>query len=52
MLTSVNDFLSLAVLIALCIFTLRLLFASFKGFEDNDHKKTSVFYDYSDNEEE
>ena len=52
MLTSVNDFLSLAVLIALSISALRLLFASFKGFENSYHKKISVFYDYSDNEEE
>ncbi len=52
MLTSVNDYLSLAVLIVLCIFSLRVFIASLRGFKTPLEKKKQTVFDYPENEDE
>ena len=52
MLTSVNDYLSLGVLILLCVFSIRILFASFHDFNDKTKTQQYSIFDYPENEDE
>lgn len=53
MLETFNDYISLIVMVVLVIFSIRLMIAAFVYDDDHrEHKTNSVFFGYSDNEDE